>query len=129
MKVCIAGSRSITDYNIVKKAIKDSGFKISEVVSGGANGVDKLGERYAKENNIPLKQFLPDWNNINGPDVVIKYHNSGKPYNAISGLVRNEKMAEYCDAGIAICKDESKGTSHMISCLKELSKPCYVVKI
>ena len=31
-----------------------SEFKDIEIVSGHANGADKLGERYAKENNLKL---------------------------------------------------------------------------
>ena len=61
MKTIVAGSRSIIDYKIVKRAIESCGFIITELVSGGANGVDKLGERYAYENSIPIVQFIPDW--------------------------------------------------------------------
>ena len=43
MKVIIAGSRNFTDYKVLQDAIKNSGFKITEVVSGGAKGVDSLG--------------------------------------------------------------------------------------
>lgn len=30
---------------------------ITEIVSGTARGIDRMGERYAKENNIPIKRF------------------------------------------------------------------------
>lgn len=32
-----------------------------EIVSGGARGADRLGEKYAKENNYKVKKFIPDW--------------------------------------------------------------------
>ena len=57
MITIVAGSRSITNYEIVKEAIEKSGFDIISIVSGGARGVDSLGERYARENGIELKQF------------------------------------------------------------------------
>jgi predicted Rossmann fold nucleotide-binding protein DprA/Smf involved in DNA uptake len=61
MKVIVAGSRDITDYVWVLRAISEAKFKITEIVSGGAKGVDSLGEMYAKENGIPLKVFPADW--------------------------------------------------------------------
>lgn len=52
MKTIIAGSRTINDYLLVKKligrAIKYYRVDITEVVSGGAIGVDKLGEKWLK---------------------------------------------------------------------------------
>jgi hypothetical protein len=38
MKVIIAGSRTMSDYGTVAKAIQASGYSISEVVSGKAKG-------------------------------------------------------------------------------------------
>ena len=49
MKTIIAGSRDITDYTVVLSAILLSEFKITEVVAGGARGVDKLAERFAAD--------------------------------------------------------------------------------
>ena len=60
MKTIIAGSRDLTDYNLVKLAVEESGFEIAEVVSGGARGVDRLGERWAKEHGVPIKRFIPE---------------------------------------------------------------------
>jgi uncharacterized protein YaaQ len=42
MKVIIAGSRNITDYQQVVQVVRDSGFRITEVVSGGARGVGNM---------------------------------------------------------------------------------------
>ena len=57
MKVIVAGSRSICNYSFVSASIDSSGFLISEIISGVAKGVDLLGEKYAREHNIPIKQF------------------------------------------------------------------------
>lgn len=59
MKVAVIGSRGFNNYNKVVETL--SGLTITEIVSGGAVGADKLGERFANENNIPTKIFLPDW--------------------------------------------------------------------
>jgi len=105
MKVIIAGSRIITDYATVERAIKVSGFPITELVSGGARGVDRLGERWAREHHVPIKQFLPDWDR----------HGSRGPFHA--GIMRNRAMAAYVGKGgglIAVWDGTSPGTKHMV---------------
>lgn len=47
MKVIVAGSRTITNYERVKQVIAEFPFLITEIVSGGARGVDQMGERWA----------------------------------------------------------------------------------
>lgn len=99
MKTVIAGSRSITDRKIVDEAIQASGFTITEVVSGGARGVDSLGECWASDNNIPVTRFPARWN-LHGRS---------------AGPIRNHQMADYADALIAVWDGESKGTLDMIT--------------
>ena len=62
MKLAIIGSRDFTDYDLLSKELEQYKDKITRVISGGAKGADTLGERWAKENNIPIQIFLPDWN-------------------------------------------------------------------
>lgn len=99
MKTIIAGSRNITDYEIVKQAIILSGISVSEVVSGRARGVDTLGEKYALENNLPIKEFPALW------DI----------WGRSAGYMRNSQMAEYAEALVAVWDGSSRGTAHMIS--------------
>jgi hypothetical protein len=98
VKVIIAGSRSINDFSIVEEAIRDSQFPITEVVSGGARGVDKLGEEWADKNMVPIKKFPAQW---------------GK-YGKSAGPIRNREMAEYADALISIWDGNSRGTMSMV---------------
>lgn len=102
MKVIIAGSRTISDVLLVSIAVTESKFKITEVVSGGARGIDLSGEFYAKSKNISVKRFKAHWDK------------HGKR----AGYMRNIKMADYADALIAIWDSKSKGTEHMISIAK-----------
>lgn len=99
IKTIIAGSRSMSSYELLTKIIDSCPFKfeITEVVSGTAKGVDKLGEEWAKNNRIPIKQFPANWDKF------------GKS----AGYKRNEEMAKYADAAIIIHKDASKGTQHI----------------
>lgn len=125
MKVIIAGSRSITDFETVKKAIECCPFSISEVVSGGAKGVDLLGEKYAGEENIPKEVFKPSWSNLEVPGAIVKTNKYGK-YNAKAGIDRNEEMGDYADALIAVWDGKSKGTQHMIGYMEFLDKDVFI---
>jgi len=51
VRTIIAGSRSITNPCLIETAVKESGLAITVVISGGARGVDQLGEKYAREHN------------------------------------------------------------------------------
>lgn len=110
MRTIIAGSRNIGDYNILLEAITESGFNITAVISGTARGVDRLGERYAEENNIILEKYPAEWNNL------------GKR----AGYVRNIKMAENADALIALWDGYSKGTGHMIDIANNHNLKIYI---
>ncbi len=112
MKVIIAGSRSITDYDFVCRVIEESCFKITEVISGTARGVDQLGERWAKENGIPVAKFPADWDK------------NGKA----AGYIRNTDMGSYGDGLIAVWDGKSKGTGHMVDIMGKLGKEIFVRK-
>ncbi len=62
MRVIIAGSRDITDFQALCDAVRQSGFAISRVLSGMARGIDTLAIRYAIENRLPLDPFPAQWN-------------------------------------------------------------------
>lgn len=114
MKVIIAGSRHMPNflYHLIPKAIKLSGFQITEIVSGGARGADRLGEQYAKENNIPCKVFPADW----------------KTFKNAAGPIRNSQMKNYADAAIVFIFDGSRGSANMINQMEKAKKPVFVVK-
>lgn len=113
MKVIIAGSRKINDYELVKRVIKRSGFLIKRVVCGCAEGVDRLGEKWAMENNIPVIYFPADW--------VL--------YGKRAGFHRNFNMASFADALIAVWDGESTGTKNMIDLAKKGKLKIYYHKV
>lgn len=134
MKYLIAGSREVTDYNLVKDAMEEAISKFkkkpTEIVSGGARGVDKLGEKWADENGVNCTVFEADWGNIKGENVRLKkkvnpFTKKEEFYNANAGFDRNQKMAEYADVLVAINLG-TPGTEDMISRMKKLKKPVYV---
>lgn len=99
MRTIIAGSRTITDSKVIEEAVKASGFIITEVVCGGAAGVDSLGKDWAVLRGIPVKMFPADW----------------ATHGKAAGPIRNEEMAAYADQAICIfdVQAENKGTKNM----------------
>jgi len=86
MRVIIAGSRYITSFDL-ETAIKDSGFTITEVVSGrDAYGIDHLGELWAESHGVPVKPFPAAWGT----------------YGVSAGPRRNDQMARYAAGLLAI---------------------------
>lgn len=113
MKVIIAGGRDFNDYELLKDKcdkILNSQIEIT-IVSGGANGADYLGEKYAKEREYELIIFPADWN---------KYGKSAGP-------IRNTQMAENSDALIAFWDGKSRGTKHMIDVATKLGLKVRIV--
>ena len=117
IKVIIAGTRDFNDYAFLKKnvdyflqGINPNNEEI-EIVSGNARGADKLGERYAKEHNLPVKLFPANWDK----------------YGKRAGYLRNQEMADYANMLIAFWDEKSKGTKHMIDIAKKQDLTVIVV--
>ena len=113
MKLIIAGSRVITDYEILRQAVVSSGLweeykRTIEIVSGGAKGVDRLGEEFAWKNDLRIRRFLPDWD-ANGKS---------------AGHIRNREMGDFAKANggclLALWDGVSVGTRGMIEYAKKI---------
>jgi hypothetical protein len=99
IKLAIVGSRSFTDYNFLKNKInsilKKYDLEVTHIVSGGARGVDKMGERYADEYELEKIIHYADWDR----------------YKKSAGHIRNEYIARDCDVMIAFWDGISTGTA------------------
>lgn len=116
MRTLIAGSRDIKEKEVVFSAIKsakDRGFKITEIVSGTSEGVDRLGEKWAETNDVDLKRFpYEDY---------LEEHNP-----KVAPLIRNSEMAEYADQAIIVWNGDSNGTEDMIEKVQEKEIDLYL---
>lgn len=110
MRVIVAGSRTINDYDLVANSIAESSYDLTMIVSGAARGVDQLGEQWAQEHNVTIKQFPAKW-----------YLHS-----RAAGPIRNRDMANFADALIAIWDGKSRGTLNMITQMRALGKPVFI---
>jgi hypothetical protein len=99
MKVIIAGSRNL-GFDALIRALYHCEFTqdITEVVCGGAKGIDKAGKEWAEVCEIPVKMFPAEWDK----------------YGRAAGHLRNEEMAKYADALIAVWDGVSPGTGNMV---------------
>lgn len=112
-KVGIVGSRWFTNYDVFLTELKSLNLKVDVIISGGAKGVDSLAEQYAKENNIPIIIYYPDWNK------------HGKS----AGFIRNKRIVENSDSIIAFWDNKSLGTKNTIDLAMKCSKKVIIVEI
>lgn len=110
MNVVVFGSRTIDKQSTVDQEILKAPCTPTEIVSGGADGVDSCAKQFAEENDLPYTEFEADWDE------------HGKS----AGPIRNAQMAEYADAGIAVWDGQSSGTRDMIEKLLDEGKSVYV---
>ncbi len=109
MKIAIIGSRSIAeDIDFGKFIPPDTEL----IISGGAEGVDTLAERYAEKYGIEMLIIRPDY----------------EKYGKTAPLVRDREIVDRADAVYAFWDGGSRGTSYTIDYAKSRGKPCFIFK-
>jgi hypothetical protein len=98
VRIIVAGSRVITSQALVEKAIRESGFSISVLLSGHARGVDQLAEEWAKSNKICVELYPANWD----------------LYGKMAGPIRNGEMIEKAEGLVALWDGVSAGTRDVI---------------
>ena len=109
VKLAIIGSRNLNVENIGDYIPS----WVSEIVSGGAKGIDTLAADYARGKGIALTEFLPDY----------ARYGKGAP------IVRNKQIAEYADEVLAFWDGKSKGTLSVIKYCEKIGKRCRVIEL
>lgn len=105
MKVAIIGSRHVKNPKVIlNKIVEELPADCTEIVSGGAEGTDKLAEKFAVENNIKFTEISSE-----------------------SPLEKSQKLADYADCLIAFWDCTSKGTAVIISTFTKVSKHVKIV--
>ena len=100
MKVAVIGSRGLIVNDLGKYLPENT----TEIVSGGAKGIDTCARDYALSHDLKLTEFLPEYS---------KY-GRGAP------LKRNLQIIEYADVVIAFWDGKSRGTKYVIdNCKKQ----------
>lgn len=102
MKVAIIGSRNLV-VNDLQNYLPET---VTEIVSGGAKGIDACAKEYALAHGLKLTEFLPEY----------------EKYGRSAPLKRNLQIIEYADEVIAFWDGISKGTKYVIDNCKKMNK-------
>ncbi len=103
MKIAVIGSRGLFINDLGKYLPEET----TEIVSGGARGVDTCAREYAEKTGLKLTEFLPEYD---------KYGRSAP-------LKRNLLIVDYADVVYAFWDRQSSGTKYVIDRCREIGKP------
>lgn len=107
MKVAVIGSRNLTVSNLEDNLPEN----VTEIISGGAKGIDSRAKSYALQSGLKYTEFLPEY----------------EKYGRAAPLKRNIQIIEASDFVIAFWDGESRGTKFVIDKCAELKKECRVI--
>lgn len=102
MRVAVIGSRGLTISDLGKYLPEGT----TEIVSGGARGIDTCAREYANSHGIKLTEFLPEYEKFG----------RGAP------LKRNITIIENSDIVLAFWDGSSSGTEFVIKKCKEMGR-------
>lgn len=98
LRTIIAGNRNFFDVGVVRQAVNECPWYISEFVSGGAPGVDAVGELIALERGERAKMFPAKW----------EMHGNA------AGPKRNRAMATYAQGLVLVHDGRGPGSRNML---------------
>lgn len=112
MRVGIVGSRK-ADERVKVDMLRLLPADVTEIVSGGAVGVDTYAAELAAALGIPVRTFWPDY----------------EKYGKKAPLVRNLEIVEYADEVLAFWDGHSAGTRHTIAACIQKGKPVRIIPL
>lgn len=118
IKVIVCGGRDFKNMEMLSYHLnlylQNYDFGDIEIVSGTADGADRLGEQWAADKGVKVKRFPADWDRF------------GKS----AGYKRNVEMVNYATHCIAFWngKVSGSGTKHTINIAREKGLPLKIVR-
>lgn len=109
MKLLIAGSRSIREYDLSLYIP----HAVDTIISGGAEGIDRLAEVYADEHKLSKYVIRPQY----------------ARYGRAAPLKRNQEMVDMADAVLVIWDGQSKGSRFTVEYAKKQNKPLFLIQV
>ena len=101
MRALICGGRDFLDFAWMSEVLSlfedNKGEKITEVIHGAARGADTLAGEWAKENNIPVRAFPANWDELG----------------RAAGAIRNAQMLAEGKPDVVIAFPGGVGTADM----------------
>lgn len=107
MKVAVVGSRGLRVPDMQNYLPEG----VTEIISGGAKGVDACAKEYALTHGLELTEYLPEY----------------EKYGKAAPLKRNIAILESADVVLAFWDGASRGTKHVIDNCKARGIPVRVI--
>lgn len=107
-KIAVVGSRGLHIDDIGEYLPEN----VSEIVSGGAKGVDACAREYALANGIKLTEFLPEY----------------EKFGRAAPLKRNDTIVDYSDFVLIFWDGKSRGTKYVRDYCKKQNKAYRLVE-
>ena len=109
MKVAVVGSRNLTVTDLRRYLPQG----VTEIVSGGARGIDTCAREYAQRNGLKLTEFFPDY----------------QKYGRTAPLKRNLQIIAYADIVVVFWDGESHGTKFVIERCRKMNKKIILYRL
>ncbi len=99
MKIAIVGSRELGNISFAEELERHITLHSCDaIISGGAKGIDSLAAQYARQHELELIEFRPD------------YAKNGRG----ATFIRNREIVDNSDMVVAFWNGTSKGTKYTI---------------
>jgi hypothetical protein len=105
MKIAVVGSRGFDGAEKLCEILDLYIDQITDLITGGAKGADRMAEEWAKAHNIPVTLYLPQ-----------------PKYGKGQFSQRNKEIVDNCDYVIAFWDEKSKGTKHVMDLCQKRNK-------
>lgn len=117
IRLVICGSRDIRDHEYFTAACDEYLQRLDLaqnpiILSGMAQGVDRMAVKYAEDNNYELVEHPANWKDFTEP--CLRRRNNRGEYNALAGHNRNQRMCDDCTHVLGIHRPNSPGTLDML---------------
>ena len=103
MRVAVIGSRGLQVKNLEDYLPPET----TEIISGGAKGIDSCAREYAQQHGLKLTEYLPEYSR----------------YRRAAPLKRNITIIENADLVLAFWDGVSRGTKYVIDNCKRRNIP------
>lgn len=100
MTVLVCGGRTYADWPRLDQVLTDlhRTAPITRVLSGAASGADALAERWARQHQVVVSRFLPDWRRLG----------------RAAGPRRNRRMLDEGKPDLVVAFPGGKGTADLV---------------
>lgn len=111
IRLAVIGSRTFSNARLMDQVLSEYAGHISLFISGGADGADKMGARWARRMGLEITIFEPDHKRYRHA-----YHH------------RNRLIAEACQLLVAFWDGRSTGTKYTIDYARRIGREVRIVK-